>query len=276
MTLQELFDRQAMTRRPVTFLEESALAEARKKEREWHEIEDGDSTWKKIGKTWLFVNPYYQLSRLTTKSIQAYWEAKKSGLDILLVPSNLANDLKLPPNHPQPAALYAAHPVDNRSYVPVSDFHRFMFNHKLSEMTRLLAHLGAEQIKAEHIRGYGRKAAVDAGIAIPEAGVGIGAGGGVSSAQGEQTIFSMELSGNTTPCLPEGLVWFDHEPTWQAVAEQRMKFGLKTFDLRLDYTDDFGVNAELKVNAEQAGFNIGGTFERHESTSWRFSGRFAD
>ena len=72
------------------------------------------------------------------------------------------------------------------------------------------------------------------------------------------------------------MIWYPHEPTWQSAAEARIEFGLKRFSLKLQYTDDYGVNAELAVDAQNSGFSLGGSFEKHQKTVWSFEGEFGD
>lgn len=49
----------------------------------------------------------------------------------------------------------------------------------------------------------------------------------------------------TVPEVPNGLVWFNHEPTWQAVAEGRARYGLRDFQLQVTSREDFGIDAEV-------------------------------
>ena len=76
------------------------------------------------------------------------------------------------------------------------------------------------------------------------------------------------------PVLPELLVWYPHESTWQSIAAGRISFDLSQFSLTINYEDDFGVNAGLKVAATRAGLELGGSFEDHEATTWKFHGKF--
>jgi hypothetical protein len=82
------------------------------------------------------------------------------------------------------------------------------------------------------------------------------------------------MAGHTDPRVPDGLAWFQHELTWQQIAEGRQEFGLRDFELVLRYEDDYGVNAGLKVAASGVGLDMGGQFEDHEATAWRIVGRF--
>lgn len=59
------------------------------------------------------------------------------------------------------------------------------------------------------------------------------------------------------------------------IADGRINFGLREFNLNITYDDDFGVNAGLKVAVKKVGLDIGGSFEDHQSTVWRLEGSFA-
>ena len=67
------------------------------------------------------------------------------------------------------------------------------------------------------------------------------------------------------PSLPTNLRWYRHEPMWEAVAEGRLHGGLRQFDLKVDYTEDFGVNTDLETKVRRLNLDIGGEFERFDS-----------
>lgn len=214
---------------------------------------------------------------LAAGAVSAYQESKRNGLGVTFVPAALATHLVLPPNHPREKTLYAAHPVSPLQYVPVSDFHRFTFNHKFAELITLLAHLGAVRITGEHVQGYSQGflasasgTTVSAGVPLPPVGGHIAK----ETASAEKIVFEAELEGNDRPALPPGLAWFEHEPSWQAIAEARMQFGLKKFEVGLTYTDDYSINAGLQAKMQGAGFDVSGNFESHTSTVWTFTGTF--
>ena len=98
--------------------------------------------------------------------------------------------------------------------------------------------------------------------------------GGQADKQRHLLFQTSSLSGTLDPSVPDELVWYSHEPTWQQVARGRIKYGMKDFSLNLRYEDDFGVNANLEVRANNANLDLGGKFENHESTIWNIQGKF--
>lgn len=54
-----------------------------------------------------------------------------------------------------------------------------------------------------------------------------------------------------------------------------MQFGLAQFSLTVNFEDDFDVNAGMKLCAQKAGLDLGGTFKDHTATTWTINGEFA-
>jgi len=206
--------------------------------------------------------------------VHAYQEARAKGLDVRMIPKRWIPNFNLPPGHPRDGVLYVAHPAIREVYVPVADFHRFTFEHKFSEILSLLMHLGSKKIHVEHVCGWGHDFASKLSAGIPQADLTIGASMENKSETSRHILYEAELEGTDVPELPSTLVWYQHEPTWQKVAEGRLKFGLKKFSLKLQYQDDYGVNANLKVKAQKAGLDLGGEFKNNESTTWAINGGF--
>ncbi len=193
---------------------------------------------------------------------------------IHLLRKSWATHFILPPGHPRQQVVFAGHPAEPRNYIPIADFHRYSFEHKFSEILSILMHLGARQIEVRHVRGWGQDFSERLAIGIPRATVSQRA---TSMVREQNTVlYEAELSGGTSVPLPKDLVWLPHESTWKQIVEGRTKFGLKTFSLNLQYQEDYGVNLGLKAEIEKAGLDLGGQFEKHQSTTWEIRGTFGD
>ncbi len=64
--------------------------------------------------------------------LQRYWRTSRVEVPLLLLPRSWAARLHLPLGHPRRKILYAGHPGDPETYIPIADFHRFSFEHKFS------------------------------------------------------------------------------------------------------------------------------------------------
>jgi len=185
-----------------------------------------------------------------------------------------AAGLQFPPGHPQIGTLYVGHPLIPPAYYPTTTFHRFLFEHKFAEAINLLMSLGARRIEIEHVSGW-----VDDFTANLRARLGprlahVSGGAERRAKSGARALFEASLSPSGEPSIPNGLVWYPHEPTCQQVAEGRLKRGLETFALAIEYDDDYGVDGTVAGQAKRAGIDLGGKFVAHRSTIWRVNGEF--
>jgi len=211
-------------------------------------------------------------SSLVTEGIKSFTsEIKrkyKNSFDISHIKLCEAKGLTFPPSHPRNEILYIQHPLRPDVYYPAASFHRNVFEHKFSEAINLLTHLGVTEIKVEHICGWSKE--FSGSFSFPS-----GAGKTeFTSGSNSSLLFEATYAGDINPVLPNNLVWYEHEPSWQSIANGRISSGLEEFSLAINYTDDFGINAELSVEAQKIKLGLGGKFQDHKETTWRISGKF--
>lgn len=234
--------------------------------------------WAKIGELALHVllpRTGSLVAEVTKEAIKAWGRARESGIQVLPISKSEAVHIAFPPGHPREGVLYIGHPATPNVYYTTADFHRVTFEHKFSEAIDLLMYLGATKIRVEHVRGWSKEFSAHLSVPLGEADATVGAEAGTKQRTGTQLLYEASLAGTKEPKLPDLLVWYPHEPTWQSIAKGRLNFGLQNFSLNVAYEDDFGVNAGLKVSALKAGLELGGQFENHEATTWRVAGEFA-
>lgn len=181
-------------------------------------------------------------------------------------------ELQLPPGHPLIGHAYAGHPLCAPRYLPAAAFHRQLFEEKVNELMTLLASLGATRVRVVCRQGYRSAGGVNLGVSKGASGT-IGIEGSKSSSS--EAMFEEHFRPKEPPKLPENLIWFGHEPSWQAVADRRLKFNTSKFHAELHYEDSFGIDAKVKVGIEKLGVNLGGHFTDFETTVWEFDGEFA-
>ena len=221
------------------------------------------------------------------ESLEMYWRymtipgwigmikaARDQGVNVLSVSRSESTMLQFPPGHPQDGVLYVGHPTVHEIYYPTAQFHRLTFEHKLSEAIELLMALGAIEINVEHQVGWGKEFSTNLNVPTGKTGEQVGTTAGKNTEKQRHLLFQISLEGTSDPSVPDELVWFPHEPTWQQVARGRIKYGMKSFSISLRYENDFGINADLEVMAGKAGLNLGGKFKNHESTIWKVQGSF--
>lgn len=203
-------------------------------------------------------------------------EGKTVALSLLAQEDALLLDFPL--GHPVHKVLYVGHPADPRRYIPMGDFHRSLFEHKVAEAMRLLVGLGATEVQINHVSGWTSTSEVGlSGGGVVQGILGaVDAKAGKTKGHSEQVVTKMSLRPRGEPRLPADLVWYAHEPLWKAIAEARLSASLESFELDITYRDDFQVNAKLRAKIADIGLEVGGSFAEHKETVWNLRGKFGD
>ena len=217
--------------------------------------------------------PFRTLETVAQEAFRSWGRARADGVLALPVGKTDARQIDFPPGHPREGVLYVGHPAMPSRYFTMAEFHRVVFEHKFCEAIELLMSLGATSIGVEHVSGWSR--GFSARISVPLGNVDehSTSEAGTERSKSKSLLFEANLAG-AEPAMPNGLVWFHHEPTWQSIAKGRLEFGLNDFSLSVSYQDDFGINSGLKISLARTGLDLGGKFEDHQSTEWRLRGKF--
>lgn len=209
------------------------------------------------------------------RGLHAIAEAHSDGVSLLPVRASEACDLEVPVGHPLPRTVYAASPAHPTRYYPTADFHRRVFESKFAEAVRLIMALGAREFRVEWERGWRDDLAAEVELSVKK--VANVRGSLEASAAREQSLLFEAHMVPGPPRLPEGLIWYHHEPTWQAVAEGRLNNRMTELRLFVRSTEDYNVNAEFVTKVlRRKVFGLGGEFTRHVETTWRIEGTFED
>jgi len=184
--------------------------------------------------------------------------------------------IQFPVGHPRYDMAYVGHPLRPSEYMPIATFHRRIFEDKFNELIDLLSSLGATKMSVGFASNHKRDGNATLSLSLVEELLSSAKGSlKTHSSSSSEGTFEAEFTPVSTPSIPTDLVWFDHDPTWQRVANARLNAGLTQIDVALRYEDDFGIDAKLALGLENCGLNIGGAFTEFERTVWTFTGAFA-
>lgn len=146
-------------------------------------------------------------------------------------------DVKMPIGHPTANQLYIAHPYADKKYIPFDDYEMDFLGERVREFCEFVQALGATEVVIESIQSKSneessvskkkKKGKTDLAKILP-----VSIGGGFDS-NDENTRYlldtalqgisiSQKFTPNQKPFLPDNLVWYEHEPTWQQLYRQRM------------------------------------------------------
>lgn len=208
----------------------------------------------------------------------AYWAVEKFLRDnkvdlpegtVILTTTDVGG-LTLPLGHPVNNGVYASNPVNDRQYFPLSRYHIDIFQSKTMELVRLLRHLGAKSIEIENFEGMSINA--DAGIDV--SGFGSLNAGRKQGATKKITWSSEYPRPNAPPNVPENMNWLAYEPSWREIADGRIKQGLERFSIKLEHTDDFGVNIKVAGEFKKAKAELSGEFKESARSINSVTGEF--
>lgn len=156
--------------------------------------------------------------------------------------ANLGFDM----GHPVAKQFYVSHPYCQRRMIPFENYELVFIEDRVREFCEIVASLGATEISIE---------AINSEDSSEESRQKNNINGKVNSvygyAEGEVTNetsnklmmqlsqsigIHQKLNPTNRPCLPNesGLVWYQHEPSWQRLVKQRMSGALLEHNERID------------------------------------------
>jgi hypothetical protein len=180
----------------------------------------------------------------------------------------LKNNYRFPPNHPIKDTAYALCYLIPDLYIPISNFHNYFQEMKHAAFVQLCASLGAKEIIVNDIEIDNKK--LDLNGSMPETISRFG----LKHDKNHELKIAYTFSEGNKEIKDYDSPWIDTEPTWKAMIELRKQNYLKTFDCEYNYTDDFGINANLKTKIQAFDINIGGNFNAMKKTIIKYNVKF--
>lgn len=172
--------------------------------------------------------------------------------------------INFPVGHPQPNTLYIGHPLKPGVYIPFENATEQLFMEKVRELCYLAQCLGAVEIKFKRIKGLDvsnsesscLERSGEAGRKFLNVGGSLGVSGSetntYSSKDGVELV--QRYSPIKKPFCPEGMVWYDSDPTWQALVKQRLNGNI------LSYVEHVSSIETTTVSSNQL-MSLKGSFE---------------
>lgn len=183
----------------------------------------------------------------------------------LLWMNNLPTEIKFPITHPKKDHTYICHPYDNRLYLPIEDYEEVLLNDRINEYCYLMQCLGATTIRIQNKkeeslnedRESARNIHGEVSYKILEASGNYETNSKKGEGRNSKYTFAREQHFNPSkkPYIPDGLIWFPHEVSWQRLATQRMSGGILKYSESVSSSENRvvtsnelqDINAEIKV-----------------------------
>ena len=173
--------------------------------------------------------------------------------------------INFPMSHPKVNQTYIAHPYKTDSYLPIENYDYELLNDRLNEFFYFLQCLGATSITFETIEEKSKeeknhsntKVDIEGKAKITEVKVGVEYENAMNSSLRNYLKMERTQTFNPTkrPYIPNDLVWYPNEFTWQRLAQQRLNGNFLSHNevlsssqtQTLSSSEIVDVNAELKM-----------------------------
>ncbi len=187
-----------------------------------------------------FERPYNQ--RKILLPVKQYTDLTQETLNVISV-DNLP-EIDFPIGHPVANQLYIGHPYLPHKYLPFENYQLELIEDKVREFCTLAQKLGATEITIECLNTSSSDGTVSGNMSGNASGQHKVVEGNVSGRLEysrhliEELTHSINMHQTFTPTqapiLPEGMVWYANEPSWQRLYAQRMEGSLLTHEERIE------------------------------------------
>ena len=161
------------------------------------------------------------------------------------------NRLQFQPGHPLNGYTYVQHPFNTNVYYEVNSFHDSMLERKQNELLRVLESLGAYSAKVEISHECHETSSTESEFHLD----GNGSNGMISGSGSTNTTTSRskevlssqhatkdwQFNPPEKPELPQDLLFYPTEETWQQLATSVLRGGLKHAVVDLEYKTEYGI-----------------------------------
>ena len=164
-----------------------------------------------------------------------------------------ASPIEYPLGHPIANQLYVGHPYIPNKYIPFDTYQLELVEDKVREFCYMAQCLGATEISIECINSNNNDLSqnLKKDININAGNFLIGANSEIQNSNSMRMIneLSRSISLHQTyephkePYLPQDLVWYSSEPSWQRLYSQRMNGGLLSHEERIETKKSQMVNS---------------------------------
>lgn len=185
--------------------------------------------------------PYNQ--RKILMPVKNYVSLKQDALSVIRI-DNLPTEIAFPMGHPISEHVYVGHPLLPHRYIPFEDYQRELVEDKVREFCEIAQCLGATEIVIDCLNSNSsnqtanskKNTAHNADVAIANGNVqrNTEANRKLIDELSHSISMRQTFSPSKKPYLPENLVWYNNEPSWQRLYNQRMQGSISSHEERIE------------------------------------------
>jgi hypothetical protein len=235
--------------------------------------------WKKLGKDYLLGGGILKIGFKVIKSIKNSENAletyRHNQYPILNIDA-ARKCFKFPPTHPKDGVVYATSEIDPNLYIPLSSFHNYMYESKMSAFNEMCAYLGAKTCKIiyaeeneKDITSEFMATNIPTNLGILNSKVDFHS----KNTHGEEANIFFSFP-KTKEISEYSSNWLQGEPTWKTLQKLRLEKDIKTYIAEFSYYDEMGIDAKVANSFNNVGVNIGGTFNEIVKKKFKFEVEF--
>lgn len=221
---------------------------------------------------------------------------KEDNVQWIFALGQIPDYINFPIGHPQPNTLYIGHPLKPGVYIPFENATEQLFMEKVRELCYLAQCLGAVEIKFKRIKGLDVSNSEASSVERSgEVGLKFLNVGGSHEVSGSETNTYSSKDGVELvqryspikkPFCPEGMVWYDSDPTWQTLVKQRLNGNILSYVEHVSSIETTTVSSNqlksLKGSFEKLFIKASGsyeaktdkTFSKTEEIEWEIDMQF--
>ena len=206
---------------------------------------------------------------------------------------DIPDQIQFPPGHPIGKQTYVQHPILLNQYIPLDDYEVTILKDKIDEFKFLVQALGAISVEYLDVENHvnsnrtqeKKSISVDGNVKMVGASVEHN-GDSMNSSSIKNSSIRKEkqlFDPMGMPYIPNNLIWFHHEMSWQRLAKQRLEGNVLSHSetINISKSDSFNsldldeIKAEIKTVVKGVSFNKKKN-EMKDSTSELFKEIFID
>ena len=192
--------------------------------------------------------------------VQSYTDLSQKKLAVVDI--NNLPAINFPMGHPIANQLYVGHPYIPSKYIPFENYELELIEDKIREFSQIMQYLGATEINIESVNSSSNNKDSKKDQKL-SGGIDYKFTSGSGNAErhinnkllediSQHINLHQKFSPKKTPMLPNNLVWYQNESSWQRLYSQRMQGALLEHEERIETKKSQVVeNSELKqISAE--------------------------
>lgn len=191
------------------------------------------------------INVFLSMPYQDRKIIMPTKSSLRTNLNhVIVFPISESSKMSFPIGHPVANQLYVGHPLIPSKYFPFADYQLEFIEDKIREFCEFVQDLGAIEITIDCLNSSynDRNSDTEKTYSGGFEGAHRGISGSVKTSNSRRLIEELSRSINLhqtfkptkIPILHPNLIWYQSEPSWQRLYNQRMNGGLLTHEERME------------------------------------------